>query len=344
MSSISKRETPRHHDAKRTPPGIKQLLDFFALYGKFIIYYCVTTRRGLIEMKVLLLGSTGMLGSECKRVLSKDHEIITPNRKELDIISWDVVIENIQRIHPDIVLNCAGFTDVKACESEAFLVRKTNVEGPRNLAQVSARFHCKLIHISCDSVFDGQKVIPQPYFEDDPPNPLSAYGRSKVESEVAVRENSPNYMILRTGWLYGADGSNFVRSFIDLSSKKRTKVVNVPNTHVGSPTWTYRLAMQIKTLLDFDGRGTYHATAEDYCSRLECGRYIVSKLGLKKNVEPLSVKKSSKIEQQPMNFILENRRLKNQGKNVMVHWREDLEAFLERHRESLLKPAKNRKG
>ena len=119
------------------------------------------------------------------------------------MISWDVVIENLQKLLPDIILNCAGFTDVDACETEDFTVRKANIEGPRNLAQGSARFNSRLIHISSDYVFSGQKGIPQPYFEDDPVDPISAYGRSKVESEVAVRENSPNYIIIRTGWLYG---------------------------------------------------------------------------------------------------------------------------------------------
>ncbi len=94
-------------------------------------------------MKILVLGSNGMLGSECKQVLSKDNEIIAPDRNELDIISWDGVIENLQMVRPDVVINCAGFTDVDACETETFDVRKINIEGPRNLAQCCARFDCK---------------------------------------------------------------------------------------------------------------------------------------------------------------------------------------------------------
>ena len=95
-------------------------------------------------MKILILGSTGMLGSECKEVLSQEHEVIAPDKKNLDIISWDMVIQNLQEISPDVVLNCVGFTDVDACETEDFKVRKINVEGPRNLAQGSARFECKV--------------------------------------------------------------------------------------------------------------------------------------------------------------------------------------------------------
>ena len=164
-------------------------------------------------MKIFLLGGTGMLGSECKHVLSQDHEVIAPDKNTLDIISWDGVIENLQEVSPDAVVNCAAFTDVDACETENFKVRKTNIEGPRNLAQCSARFECKLVHISSDYVFDGRKMLPQPYFEDDTPIPLSAYGTSKMESEKAVRENAPNYIIVRTAWLYGMTGKNFIKSF-----------------------------------------------------------------------------------------------------------------------------------
>ena len=94
-----------------------------------------------VGMKILLVGSTGMLGRDCQKVLMKNHDVISPGRDRLDIISWDGVIETLQNVNPDVVLNCAGFTDVDACETESFLVRKVNVEGPRNLAQGAARFH-----------------------------------------------------------------------------------------------------------------------------------------------------------------------------------------------------------
>jgi dTDP-4-dehydrorhamnose reductase len=191
-------------------------------------------------MKILLLGSNGMLGSDCKNILSKDYEVVAPERKELDIISWDVVIETMHQMSPDIVLNCAGFTDVDACETEAYTVRKINVEGPRNLAQGSARFNCKFIHISSDYVFSGLKNIPQPYFEDDPVDPISAYGKSKAESEVAVKENAPNYIIVRSAWLYGIKGNNFVKSILARALKKDKKPLKLVNDQFGSPTWTLR--------------------------------------------------------------------------------------------------------
>ena len=116
-------------------------------------------------------------------------------------------------IYPEIVLNCAALTDVDVCEESrhSYMVKKVNVEGPRNIAQASARYDCKVIQISSDQVFGGEKAVPQPYFEDDTLDPLSAYGRSKMESEIAVRENAPDYMIIRSGWLYGMEGDNFVQ-------------------------------------------------------------------------------------------------------------------------------------
>jgi dTDP-4-dehydrorhamnose reductase len=296
-------------------------------------------------MKILLLGSTGMLGSDCKELLSEDYEVIAPEKNELNIVSWDVVIENLQKISPDIVLNCAAFTDVDACEKEAFTVRKVNLEGPRNLAQGSARFNCKLIHISSDYVFSGKKSIPQPYFEDDPGDPLSAYGRSKMESEVAVRENSPNYIIVRTGWLYGINGESFITSILKkvLTQKGRKKTLSVVDDQFGSPTWTYRLALQIKELIKRDTKGTFHATSEGYATPFEYAKHVFKKLKVKVSLESSSLRDYEQPAKRPRNCILENRLLKKQGSNIMRPWKEDVDAFLDQYGTSLMKQARAKK-
>jgi dTDP-4-dehydrorhamnose reductase len=284
-----------------------------------------------------------MLGSECKEVLEAENEVIAPSKQDLNIISWDVVIENFQKISPDIVINCAGFTDVDACEKEEYAVRKINVEGPRNLAQGSARFNCRLIHISTDYVFSGRKSIPQPYFEDDPVDPISEYGKSKVESEVAIRENAPNYLIIRSGWLYGRHGSNFISSIVWSASQKKKKKIKIVEDQFGSPTWTYRLALQIKELLKVDLKGTFHATSEGFCSRLECAEYIFKKLKIKIPVEACTMKSLHKAAKRPVNCILENRLLKKRGLNVMKDWRKDLDIFLERYGKELITHVKLKK-
>ena len=291
-------------------------------------------------MKILVLGGSGMLGNDCKEVLSEEYEVIAPDRKALDIISWDVVIENLQRISPDIIINCAGFTDVDACETDDFTVRKINVEGPRNLAQGSARFNRRFIHISSDYVFNGQKAIPQPYFEDDPVDPISAYGKSKVESEVAVRENAPNYIIVRSAWLYGIKGKNFINSILVNVLNKKQKPLKVIEDQFGSPTWTYRLALQIKELLRSDVKGTFHATSKGYCSRLEYAQYVLKRLNIKTPIEPCSMNDYPQIAKRPVNCILENRLMKKQGINIMPDWKKDIDSYLGRFGDELVKKAK----
>ena len=294
-------------------------------------------------MKILILGSGGMLGGECTKVLGQDHDVVSPDRKEMDIVSWDGVIQNLQDISPDVVINCAGFTDIESCETEDFAVRKINIEGPRNLAQGAARFECKFVQISCGDIFDGQKMMPQPYFEDDISNPVTAYGKSKVDSEVAVRENSPNYIILRSAWMYGIRGKNFIKSVLKKAVKK-PKIIRVPDDRFGSPTWTYRLAIQIRELLMKDGRGTYHATAEGYCSQLEYAKYVLDKLGIKASVEPYKIKNLSGEGKRPINCLLENRRLKSHGINIMQEWKKDLDVFLENCGEEIIKEVKTKKA
>ena len=291
-------------------------------------------------MKILILGGSGGLGSDCRRVLGHEHEVICPSKEDVNIISWDVVVEVFDSLSPDIVLNCVGLTDMETCEADAFTLRKVNVEGPRNLAQSSARFGCKIVHVSCGHVFDGRKGMPQPYFEDDAPNPFSAYGKSKLESETAVRGNSPNYIIIRSNWLYGIHGNNFVKSIVKQAVRGDSSPIRVPDDHFGAPTWSHRLALQIRELLAKDGRGSYHATAYGYCSRFELAQYVLDKLKIRVPIEPCSLTALSGGHLLPVNGLLENRLSKKQGVNVMAPWEKDLDIFLEEYGDQLIEEAK----
>jgi dTDP-4-dehydrorhamnose reductase len=295
-------------------------------------------------MRILIFGSSGMLGSDCRAIMERDYEVVAPDRKTLDIVSWDKVIEAMQQIAPDVVINCAGFTERMAVEQDEFTVRKVNVEGPRNLAQGCARFDSKLIHFSSYCVYSGEKSIPQPYFEDDTVDPISDYGKSKVYSETAVRENAPQYAIVRTGWLYGLQGKNFVKELVARAVKggKKKQTIRLEEDQFGSPTWTYRLAYQVRELIREDSHGTYHATAEGYCNRLEFAQFVLEKLNIKANLEPIR-SRPMKGMKWPMNGILENRLLKKQGIHMMQDWEKDLELFLDRYGVDLVKEAKKRK-
>lgn len=288
-------------------------------------------------MKILLTGSSGQLGSECKEVLKSDYEVIAPDKIEFDITSWDNVIASINQLSPDIILNCAAFTKVDECETEKKLSERINVEGPRNLAQGAARYDKIIVHISSDFVFDGRKRLPQPYFEDDPMAPLSFYGQTKMESEMAVKQNARNYLIIRSGWLYGIMGDSFLKKIIRLALEKGQEPIPVVNDQFGSPTWSYRLAQQIKVLIDNRKDGVYHATAEGYCSRYEWAKYLLEKMEMKTPVIPCSSREYPSPATRPVNSILENRQLKVEGVNIMHHWQRDLDIFIDTYGERLLK-------
>lgn len=288
-------------------------------------------------MRVILTGGSGMLGIDCKVILERDHEVVSPDKIKMDITSWDRCTEVLHRLDADVVLNCAGFNDVAECEQENLMISKINVEGPRNLAQCSARYGYRMVHVSCHSVFDGTKVIPQPYFEDDATNPVSGYGRLKRDSEVAVRENAPYHAIIRTGWLYGKTGNNIVYSFIRHTIHNKDQYLKVPSDQVGSPTWTLRLANQIAEIIRIDGRGTYNASAEGYCSMFDFAAHVLKRLEL--NAKLLPVSGSSELVKMPVNTILENRFLKKQGIHIMENWAKDLDTFLDTHGEGLIRRA-----
>jgi dTDP-4-dehydrorhamnose reductase len=288
-------------------------------------------------MKILLTGASGRLGSECKDVLESDYEILAPDKEELDITSWDKVITSISQLSPDIILNCAAFTRVDECETERKISERINVEGTRNLAQGAARYDKVIVHISSDFVFNGRKRLPQPYFEDDPMDPLSFYGLTKMESEMAVKQNAPKYVIIRAGWLYSIRGENFLKKILELALKKDKESIYVVNDQFGSPTWFYRLARQIKLLIDNGKEGIYHATSEGYCSRYEWAKYFLEKMEVKIPVFPCATKEYPAPAIRPVNSILENRQLKRERLNIIPNWQKDLDIFIDNYGEKLLK-------
>ena len=292
-------------------------------------------------MKILLTGARGQLGSDCRTVLEKDYEIMAPDKEEFDITSWDKVITGIYQLSPDIILNCAAFTRVDECETERKLAERINVEGPRNLAQGAARYDKIIVHISSDFVFNGRKRMPQPYFEDDPMSPISFYGQTKMESEMAVKQNARNYILIRTGWLYGITGDSFLKEILRLAIRNDGEPIPVVDDQYGSPTWSFRLSQQIKVLIDNGREGVYHATSEGYCSRYDWAKYLLEKMEIKASVIPCSSKDCPSRAARPLNSILENRQLKIEGHNIMPQWHRDLDTFIEKYGEALVAEAEN---
>jgi dTDP-4-dehydrorhamnose reductase len=208
-------------------------------------------------MRILVTGSTGQLGFEVLRAFSQSgHEIIAPVRRELDFMNPEQVADRVRRLQADWVINCAAYTQVDRAESEveqAFVINRDSVA---QLAGAVAGYGGNLLHVSTDFVFDGKQS--RPYREEDVARPLGIYGRSKWEGEQAVRTALPEAIILRTAWVYGVHGHNFVKTILRVA--REGKPLKVVNDQVGSPTWARDIAGAICTLVQNRASGTYHYT------------------------------------------------------------------------------------
>ncbi|MDQ1335985.1 MAG: dTDP-4-dehydrorhamnose reductase [Thermodesulfobacteriota bacterium] len=291
-------------------------------------------------MKLLICGGKGQLGTDCHAILARNHEVMSVDLDELDITDPLQVESAIAGFGPNVIVNCAAYTAVDACETRSEMAWKVNAEGPRNLAAAAKRYGAQLIHISTDYVFDGGKAPPESYVETDETHPVSCYGRSKLAGENAVKEATNNYMILRTAWLYGIGGPNFLKTMLSLTLKDPTREIKVVNDQFGSPTWSYRLALQIEKLINEEGQGVYHATAEGHGTWFQLASEFLDQMVVPHCVVPCTTADYPTLATRPMNSILENRRLKESGMNLMQDWRSDLRQFVAEFRDRLISEAR----
>jgi dTDP-4-dehydrorhamnose reductase len=287
-------------------------------------------------MKILICGAGGQLGSDCTAVLNQKHDVIPASSKDLDISNLNAVEDLIHRRAPDIVLNCAAYTKVDACETEREQAWNINAEGPKNIALSVSRYGGKLLQISTDYVFDGKKEPPAAYAEDNETAPLSFYGRTKLEGELAVQQETDRYIIIRTAWLYGIKGQNFLKTMLKLSLKNPEKDIKVVNDQYGSPTWSYSLAKQVEKLIEINAQGIYHATSEGYCTWYELAEYFLDTIGVKHTVIPCSTEEYLVPAPRPRNSILENERLKKENMNLMPDWQDAINEFIGKFKNSLM--------
>ncbi len=285
-------------------------------------------------MKLLITGAGGQLGQDCVQLMLDRHEICALTSRQLDITQAEAVRQAVDCIRPQVLINCAAYTAVDACETDTERCMAVNAHGPAHLAAACAEFGCRLIHISTDYVFDGSKLVPEPYVEDDAVGPVSAYGWSKLIGEQAIAERLEDHLILRTAWLYGIGGKNFLKTMLRLALAKRP--LRVVDDQHGSLTWTASLARQIEQVLDSGLCGIAHATAEGHCTWFEGAKYFLEAMQVDFSLEPCTTADYPTPARRPANSILENRLLKQHGLNVMRDWREDVDHFVKRHREELL--------
>jgi dTDP-4-dehydrorhamnose reductase len=289
-----------------------------------------------VKRKILICGANGQLGNDCSKGINKTYDVMAVDIDGLDITDPDSVEKTIKTFGPDIVINCAAFTRVDECETKKEHALKANTEGPDNLARCIDKYGGKLVHISTDYVFDGKKEPPDFYVEDDKTNPLSWYGSTKLDGELAIRRITDKHIIVRTAWVFGIKGGNFLKTILKLAMKNAGRELRIINDQYGSPTWTYRLAEQILKLIEANGQGTYHASSEGYCTWFELAEYFLGKMEVGHNLVPCSTDEYPTPAVRPHNSILENRRLKEDGINIMPYWKDDIDLFVEKFKTALL--------
>jgi len=291
-------------------------------------------------MKILITGGTGQLGRDCVKVLENNHRVVSVGSKVLDIGDRQAVTTFIKKEKPNAIVNCAAFTQVDKCETKKDVAWRVNAEGPRNLAAAARKTDSQLIHISTDYVFDGKKPVPEVYTEQDKTGPINYYGITKLAAEKAVAQETDRFAILRTAWMYGIGGPNFLKTMLRLTLPDPNRQIHVVNDQFGAPTWSYRLALQIARLLESDGQGIYHATSEGYCTWYELASEFLNRMEVPHSLGPCTTPEYPTPAERPMNSILENRRLKESGINLMVDWKQDVREFVIRFKDRLIKEAR----
>lgn len=216
-----------------------------------------------------------MLGTDLCDVLSAEHEITGIDIEDVDISDASNTRDVIGKISPQVVVHCAAFTDVDGSESRREEVFRINAEGTRNVALICAEIGSVLVYLSTDYVFDGQSK--RPYGETDAPHPLNVYGASKLEGERFVKSLVPNHFIVRTSWMFGLHGRNFVDTIIKLGQDKQA--IEVVNDQVGSPTYTRDLCHALSAIVVSSKFGTYHVCNAGTCSWFEFAQKILQLWG-----------------------------------------------------------------
>ncbi len=297
-------------------------------------------------MKILITGSSGMLGTDLCDVLEKDHKIIGVDINEshascaTPLVFYKVGItdaDEIRRIvgeeHPDIVIHAAAWTDVDGCEGDPGKADAVNVKGTESVAKAAAGRDIPLILISTDFVFDGRKN--EPYTEGDPPCPISVYARTKYEAEEAVKTLLPAYAIVRTSWLFGKQGRNFVDALI--SKAAAGEKLRVVGDQVGSPTYTKDFSTALAKLLEAgvtSGREIFHVSNSGRCSWYEFAEQIIGYKGSEGiAIEAITSDELDRPAKRPRFSVLDNGKFNRKTGYVMRPWQEALKEYLKSGRD-----------
>lgn len=281
-------------------------------------------------MKALVTGAAGQLGSDVVTILRNNgHDVLECDRNEMDITDLDQCQQVIGHYKPDVIIHCAAYTAVDVAETDIDGAYAVNVVGTRNITVTAESNGAKLIYISTDYVFDGTGT--EPYQEYDNTNPQSIYGKSKRAGEVLVQSLSSQYFIVRTSWLYGVQGNNFVKTMLRLGQEKTS--LKVVNDQKGSPTYSVDLANFLFELMQTEKYGIYHASNSDSCTWYEFTQAIFEEarqLGINIIAEPApcSTDEFPRPAHRPANSVMEHLSIRTNGFQDLRPWREGLKEFL----------------
>ena len=280
------------------------------------------------DMKIVVTGAKGMLGSQVVKKLSKNSswEVIGVTRKEFDITVREDSSHGIYRARPEVVVHTAAYTDVDGSELDYRIAYTANGIGTRHVALACREARAKMIYISTDYIFDGEKK--EPYVPDDLPEPLNEYGNSKLLGEFHIQEVLDNYLIIRTAWLFGLGGKNFVKGILEAAD--RGEPLRVVNDQIGSPTYTVDLAEAISHLIQCQAKGIVHATNQGYCSRYQLAQEILRQTG-RENVEliPISSTETDRPAPRPTYSVLDNNAYIALTQKPLPAWQDALRRYLE---------------
>ena len=271
---------------------------------------------------ILVIGANGMLGHDLMATLEGDVRGL--DLPEIDITSFESVRRVLLTLKPEVIINAAAYTDVDGCETNVETAMAVNGEGVGLLALAAREIGAKLVQISTDYVFNGGKG--SPYLEDDGQEPLSVYGESKLAGELNAAM-APDFLIVRTQWLYGIHGKNFVETMLRLAKEKSE--LAVVDDQIGSPTFTRDLALAIKALLDNGCSGIYHAANGGYCSWNEFAKAIFEVEGLTVTVNTMTTKELNRPANRPLYSTLDCGKLAADTGFQPRHWREALKDYLQ---------------
>lgn len=276
-------------------------------------------------MKVLITGVSGQLGKDAAKVLTaRGVDFLGVSSKEMDITDRDAVLGMFSEYRPDAVLHCAAYTQVDRAEDEPERCMSVNADGTRYIAEACREIGAKLLYISTDYVFPG--TGDKPWETDDPTGPLNVYGRSKLAGEEAVRELVKKHFIVRTSWVIGEHGSNFVKIMLRLAETRSE--LRVVDDQIGSPTFTADLAPLLCDMLETENYGVYHATNEGYCSWAELAEAVFRLRGKNVTVRHVSTEEYGARAARPKNSRLSKASLDAGGFARLPGWETSLAVLL----------------